>query len=85
MGKLTPGWEERFAQFERETPYRVLISDPTDKELVEIHEFINNAKLELVSVDGVDVSDHSLTTDMIYEYVFANAEDALMFTLKWKK
>lgn len=82
---LSPGWKARFAQFEGSVPYRVLISDPTDKELDEMKEFINNSKLDLITVDGVDVSDHSLTTDVIYEYIFGNEQDALLFRLKYSK
>ncbi len=82
---LAPGWKERFEQFDRQGPVRVLICDPTWEELTEMKEFINNSKLNLITIDGVDVSDHSVTTDMIYEYIFGNEQDALLFRLKYSK
>lgn len=82
---LAPGWKERFEQFDKQGPVRVLICDPTDKELDEMKEFINNSKLDLITIDGVDVSDHSLTTDVIYEYIFGNEQDTLLFRLKYSK
>ena len=35
------------------------------------------------SYETVDVSDFSVTNDVIAEYVFADARDATMFRLRW--
>lgn len=32
----------------------------------------------------IDVSDISMVTDLIYEFWFADPQDALMFKLKWE-
>lgn len=34
--------------------------------------------------NATDVSDMSMTTDLIYEFWFADPQDALMFKLKWE-
>ncbi len=62
----------------------VLIADPTYEQLNLMSRFIDDSKLDLITIDGVDVSDVSVTNDIIYEYIFGNEQDALLFTLKWK-
>lgn len=64
--------------------YQVLIADPTYPQLNAMKAFIEDSKLDLITIDGVDVSDVSMTNDIIYEYIFGNEQHALLFTLKWK-
>ena len=64
---------------------QVLIPDPTQDDKVAMMEFIIASKLHLITIDGVDVSDNSIYYDEIYTYYFSNEQDALLFTLKWKK
>ena len=63
----------------------VYISDPTWHEINAMQRFIAETTLDVITIDGVDVSDVSLTADVIYEYRFSNEQDALMFSLRWKK
>lgn len=64
---------------------QVLIPDPTQDDKIAMMEFIIASKLSLITIDGVDVSDNSIYYDEIYTYYFGNEQDALLFTLKWKK
>lgn len=75
----------KIAEFSRSQAETVLIADPTPREVFEMKEFIISSRLNIISVEAVDVSDHSLVTDVLYEYVFANGQDATLFRLKWKK
>lgn len=65
--------------------YKVYISDPSAAATAAMMDFINEAKLDLITIDAVDVSDVSPTADEIYEFIFGSEQDAVMFTLRWKK
>lgn len=64
--------------------FKVLLSDLTDDQYIEVTEFIKDTNLSLISSSWCDVSDVSGRYDVIFEYVFETEQDALMFTLKFK-
>lgn len=64
--------------------YSVRIGDPTISEIIRMLNFIVDAELSFVSVKDIDVSDVSMTYDIIRRYTFAKEEDAMIFTLKFK-
>ena len=62
----------------------VHIGDPTTSDLVAMMHFIEDAGLNLVSVEDLDVSDVTMQYDILRIYTFAKEEDAMIFTLKFK-
>jgi hypothetical protein len=52
----------------------------------EMKDFATQAKLNVLESEFVEVSDISSSEwDMIAEFVFGNEQDAMLFTLKFKK
>ena len=64
--------------------HMVHIGDPTTSDLVAMMHFIEDAGLNLVSVEDLDVSDVTMQYDILRIYTFAKEEDAMIFTLKFK-
>lgn len=58
----------------------VLIGDPKDPK--EIEEWCRNQP-DFISVTATDVSDVSMTFDIVYAYCFANEEATNWFKLRW--
>jgi hypothetical protein len=56
-----------------------------DRRMANMRDFVTEADLDVMSHEFIDVSDTSSEWDIIAEFVFGNEQDAMLFTLKFKK